>query len=879
MWDFIDATLLRTIDVGLPITHLCAHSDMEDYVFVACQKQNKKKGQGMHASRRRFGCSSLFSDIDEQTQTSVIMRVSLRTTNATSGSNIQKSSQVIVVGKARTTVGMAISASGKWLVVAGGTKVYVASTAKLKAGFSKFVCAENLTCLSVHPTEDWIATGDEKGQLRLWYCLKEELLSGQAGEDRMTPTTTLHWHAHAVQAIEFTPNGAYLLSGGEESVLVLWQLHSGKKEFVPRVGSPICTISICNPDDGAREQEFLLGLADGSLAFIRSSTLKLSRTLTRVKIEPAHLEAGTVPPMVIHPRSHHVILPSSHPSCLQIFSPKTSTLVSELEVSPSNRVSRPFKKPIKPCRVDQVAISQAGEWLATVDMRDGSSEGFGLEIYLKFWFWDEMTKTWHLNTKIDSPHGANKVHSLAFSPTSLKTEGVLLVSTGDDGNTKTWCMRVSSQKGDESTVSWVLRSSFSYRDQIPKQAIWSIDGSILAVCQGVFITLWSVDTNSMYETLVCSEIPRFHRIAFVGPQGRHLCAGGPNALVLFDIISAKVIYTFKSQKKIYGPFSRPADEHFFIRQEIHDTLDSSASISSVFSMFTIRSSQPVQQRSIPFSVRHCIPWNYLDSRADVRSGLIAITSSGGLIQMGDDTTQIPEEGDTAQTLQAGESTVLQPSLFQEIFGESAILKQPSIPYSSNQEVGISRSVALAPQGIDWDLLDMPSHLLPPISVLFKPLAESMLHREQQSYPATAQSVAGDLVPMDEDVEMVSQDPESRKAMTPAGREVTEEEIQFFTTLFQDPVFTAHRPIIAQPSTSSLTSQPQMKMTNGKHQTNGLSLPNGKSVSVNQTSVAQTSPTTNGISSSPTSKRIGKSYSDSPVAPSEPGKKRKKSLIG
>ncbi|CAG8670829.1 17586_t:CDS:2, partial [Acaulospora colombiana] len=123
--------------------------DMEDYVFVACKKPNKKKGQ------------------DEQTQTSVIMRVSLRTTNATSGSSIQKSSQVIVVGKARMMVGMDVSASGKWLVVAGGTKVYVASTAKLKAGFTKFACSENLTCLSVHPKEDWIATGDEKGQLRL----------------------------------------------------------------------------------------------------------------------------------------------------------------------------------------------------------------------------------------------------------------------------------------------------------------------------------------------------------------------------------------------------------------------------------------------------------------------------------------------------------------------------------------------------------------------------------------------------------------------------------------------------------------------------------------------------------------------------------------
>jgi NET1-associated nuclear protein 1 (U3 small nucleolar RNA-associated protein 17) len=114
-------------------------------------------------------------------------------------------------------------------------------------------------------------------------------------------------------------------------------------------------------------------------------------------------------------------------------------------------VSRPFKKPIKPCHVDQIAISNSGEWLATVDMRDGFSEGFGLECYLKFWLWDEMANTWHLNTKIDSPHGNHKVNSLAFNPASFETGDVLLVSTGDDGNTKTWCTRLSSQKSDEST--------------------------------------------------------------------------------------------------------------------------------------------------------------------------------------------------------------------------------------------------------------------------------------------------------------------------------------------------------------------------------------------------------------------------------------------
>ena len=45
-----------------------------------------------------------------------------------------------------------------------------------------------------------------------------------------------------------SPTGSYLLSGGEESVLVLWQLDSHKKQFRPRLGSPISKLACCHGD-------------------------------------------------------------------------------------------------------------------------------------------------------------------------------------------------------------------------------------------------------------------------------------------------------------------------------------------------------------------------------------------------------------------------------------------------------------------------------------------------------------------------------------------------------------------------------------------------------------------------------------------------------
>ena len=103
---------------------------------------------------------------------------------------------------------------------------------------------------------------------------------------RKVQTTTLHWHTHAVSSLAFTPNGAYLLSDGEEAVLIVWQIHSGRKEFVPRVSAAIQSISVSDPQDanGSRAQEYLLGLSDGTLAFVKADLLKVHRTITRLKL-------------------------------------------------------------------------------------------------------------------------------------------------------------------------------------------------------------------------------------------------------------------------------------------------------------------------------------------------------------------------------------------------------------------------------------------------------------------------------------------------------------------------------------------------------------------------------------------------------------------
>ena len=142
-------------------------------------------------------------------------------------------------------------------------------------------------CGSFHPKEDWFVTGDTSGVVRLWYCLGEmdsnntsngnntsgggvETMISSKGEGapataglRKTPTTTLHWHSHAVSTVAFNSSGTSILSGGEEGVLVIWSVATSGKEFAPRLGGPLVSIA-CREGAEGREEEYWVGLEDGS---------------------------------------------------------------------------------------------------------------------------------------------------------------------------------------------------------------------------------------------------------------------------------------------------------------------------------------------------------------------------------------------------------------------------------------------------------------------------------------------------------------------------------------------------------------------------------------------------------------------------------------
>ena len=99
-----------------------------------------------------------------------------------------------------------------------------------------------LSALAFHPSQMCAATGDQDGVILLWYLSPEHLKTPQASLSSAAPAVTLHWHAHDVRCLSFSADGNHLLSGGDEAVLVTWQLETRDRSFLPRLGSNISVI-------------------------------------------------------------------------------------------------------------------------------------------------------------------------------------------------------------------------------------------------------------------------------------------------------------------------------------------------------------------------------------------------------------------------------------------------------------------------------------------------------------------------------------------------------------------------------------------------------------------------------------------------------------
>ncbi|KAJ2760832.1 NET1-associated nuclear protein 1, partial [Coemansia nantahalensis] len=368
--------------------------------------------------------------------------------------------------------------------------------------------SDRVSVVAFHPTEPVLAVGDWRGRIMFWYCVDDEL--DQGTEDRSVIRRPHHWHAHRVNAVAFAEGGTTMLSGGEEGVLVLWNLATESRDYLPRLGSDIIGIAI-SPD----QMYYAVTLRDNTIRVFSAmnkalvSSLQglkfaqrgaaLGRGARRTGIEHARLARALdddpfTTGLVVHPATHALVL-NGDPGFIQVFNHLADRHLASVEVAPFNRTGGSSSEAVSRPHVDLVQYSSDGTWMATVDSRRADAAR-GLmavtESYLKFWQLDPSDQTYKLASRIDSPH-AGGVHAIAFQPVVRKgapqpgPAGLLCASTGRDGAVRVWELQTAAPAPGPATEQhafWTCRATARYRGLQPHGCAFSGDGSTLAVTFG-----------------------------------------------------------------------------------------------------------------------------------------------------------------------------------------------------------------------------------------------------------------------------------------------------------------------------------------------------------------------------------------------------------
>lgn len=147
----------------------------------------------------------------------------------------------------------------EWLITSSEKilMIYSAQNEELQSYKQKYI----ITKIAILSSKPILSFGDARGSIFIWH----EFTRGDI------TLTCVHWHSHAVSALGFTVDGSYLLSGGEEGVLVVWQLETLTKQFRPRLGCGICHLKSSNSDN-----KIALCSEDNSIKVLNSSNLELS---------------------------------------------------------------------------------------------------------------------------------------------------------------------------------------------------------------------------------------------------------------------------------------------------------------------------------------------------------------------------------------------------------------------------------------------------------------------------------------------------------------------------------------------------------------------------------------------------------------------------
>lgn len=419
----------------------------------------------------------------------MVFELDLKTVSGAKTRRVQSSHCTYVTEFKACSRQFCIERSGRYVVACQGDTMQIWDA--LNEEMFQYEHSYRLTAAEFHPTDFCLATGDQNGVVTLWYRLCRS-------DGHHPAKVSLHWHAHAVADICFSSDGSYLYSGGEEAVLVVWQVETRRTRFLPRLGAAIQFVS-CS----ANSLFIALSHKDNIIQLVSGHQLEVERMvgglIKTTGIEGSHYHSCIPAGLTVDPR-YHCLVTNSRPGQIQFYSPWTDQHILSIDVTGQNYVSRREDKPFVYVQVTNVSFSSCKTWMATVEHRDDGVAT--MELTLKFWWFNNEKQMYDVNTSVELPH-EKQITGLQFQPRHDDALPAMCVSASFDGKVKFWS-QIVEESAEGTSLQWWTCQAVTYYHDLPALGVsFSEDGSLVAVTFGRAVTVWNCSACVLQTTLSC----------------------------------------------------------------------------------------------------------------------------------------------------------------------------------------------------------------------------------------------------------------------------------------------------------------------------------------------------------------------------------------
>lgn len=273
-------------------------------------------------------------------------------------------------------------------------------------------------------------------------------------------------------------------------MLVLWQLDTGRKQFLPHLSAAIEGL-VVSPSGSS----YAVRLANNSAMVLSTAELEPKVCISGIQIRVSgQVPTASQPPILVSVTISNsqnrgatsrlpatvsplgtgqflVAVPAESSSRVGIPQNSNAVFLQTLDIVSGSQISRqaltrtkvtalnmgPESNIIESPNVTHLQVSHDGQWLATIDewtpptqditpltIDQGATtdeQRSRTEVYLKFWSWNIEMQTWELVSRIDAPHPTEtglsqkgaQVLDLTADPSTLG-----FITLGVDGLVKSW---------------------------------------------------------------------------------------------------------------------------------------------------------------------------------------------------------------------------------------------------------------------------------------------------------------------------------------------------------------------------------------------------------------------------------------------------------